>query len=73
MQSLNTVILSGYLGANPESIESKEGKAYTRLSLATHHSRRKDESQGWSLQTHWHKVLVFGRQATLCQTRLQKG
>ncbi|MCB0366750.1 MAG: single-stranded DNA-binding protein [Bdellovibrionaceae bacterium] len=73
MQSLNTVILSGYLGADPESLESKDGKTYTRLSLATHQAKRKGENQPWSLHTHWHKVLVFGRQSLLCQTRLHKG
>ncbi|MCC7404352.1 MAG: single-stranded DNA-binding protein [Bdellovibrionales bacterium] len=72
MQSLNTVILSGYLGSEPETLTSKSGKSYLRLNLATHHAR-KGPDQSWQPQTHWHRVLVFGRQATLCHQRLHKG
>ncbi len=72
MISINHVILTGYLGSDPEVRESTSGYSYICFSLATHQSRRKADNE-WTRQTHWHRVLVFGPQAEKCRLFLKKG
>jgi single-strand DNA-binding protein len=72
MNGVNQVFLMGYLGSTPELQTSKRGKPYARLSLATHHRTRNDEGETQSM-TQWHRVMVWGRNAELCSTYLQKG
>lgn len=72
MSSINQVFLLGYLGADPELQTTKRGKPYTRLSLATHQRFNNEEGERQTTTT-WHRVMVWGKNAELCKTYLQKG
>lgn len=54
----NIVLLSGHLGAKPESRELNSGVIVTNFSLAT------STGYGDRRRTEWHKCSVFGTQAT---------
>lgn len=69
MRSMNRVFLMGHLGAKPEIRQSRAGKEYTRLSLATHRYRSPEEPN----VTEWHSVFVFGDEASRCARWLDKG
>jgi len=73
MKSLNKVYLLGNLGHNPDLMVSKGGKPYTRLSIATHYSRKDVESGEFVDQTEWHSIMVWGKQAEHCADQLKKG
>lgn len=68
MSDFNRVILLGRVGNDPELKQSAQGKPYLRLSLATHSFK-----SGEAKTTHWHRVMVFGPQAEICNTYLRKG
>lgn len=68
MSDFNRVILMGRVGNDPELKTSAQGKAYLRLSLATHTYRA-----GAEKTTYWHRVMVFGLQAENCAKYLRKG
>lgn len=72
MKSMNRVFLMGHLGSNPELVESKNGKYYARLRLAT--SRWRPDANGDRQEiTDWHSIFVWGRQAETCAEHLRKG
>jgi len=68
MATLNKVFLIGYLGSDPESIQTSSGKSMCKLSMAT--TEKWGEGQE---QTDWHRVICWGKQAELCQQYLSKG
>ncbi len=59
---MNLAMIVGRLGDNP--VEVAGG---CRLSVATKEFMNKQET------TMWHRVVVFGEQATVCQSQLTKG
>lgn len=69
MSSVNRVILVGNLGGKPELRESKGGKPYTCLRLATHRYRGPEQEKA----TEWHSVFAFGQDAERCVEWLNKG
>jgi single-strand DNA-binding protein len=72
MNGMNKVIIMGYLGSDPKGQLSKDGKAYTSLSLATNRSWvNKDGAK--EKRTDWHRVTVWGKKAQICQDYLKKG
>lgn len=73
MRSLNKVFLMGRLGQQPQLEESTKGTPFTRLSLATHRSRKSPGDNTWQETTDWHSVSVWGRQAQTCVDHLTKG
>jgi single-strand DNA-binding protein len=73
MTDFNKVILTGRIGNDPELKTSQSGKPYLRLSVATHSMIRKGEDETKLKTTTWHRVIVFGFQATLCMAYLKKG
>jgi single-strand DNA-binding protein len=72
VNGFNRVFLMGYLGADPEAQASRNGKAYVKLSLATHY-RRKLENGDNEEGTTWHRITVWGKNADRCKTYLHKG
>lgn len=64
---INKVILVGNLGKDPEARYTKDGKAVVTFSLAT--------SEKWKDKTkvEWHKIVVFGKLAEICEKYLKKG
>jgi single-strand DNA-binding protein len=69
---MNRVFLMGHLGHAPELMESKNGKAYARLSIATNRTRLNADDERETF-TDWHSVFVWGRQAEICAEHLRKG
>lgn len=65
MNDSSRELFIGRLGRNPDLRYTKNQKAVCYLSVAE--TNEKDK------QTVWHKVVVWGKQAELCNLYLQKG
>ncbi|HEV8383588.1 MAG TPA: single-stranded DNA-binding protein [Candidatus Acidoferrales bacterium] len=70
--SVNKVILVGRLGRDPESRFTPSGQPVCNFSLATDRSY-KDRNGQTQKQTEWHKIVVWGKLAEICQKYLKKG
>lgn len=71
--SVNKVILLGRLGTDPELKKiPSSGASVCNLSLATTETWV-DKSNQKQERTHWHRVIVWGKQADLCAQFLKKG
>jgi single-strand DNA-binding protein len=72
MSGVNKVILIGNLGADPDLRHTPSGTAVSNLRLATTEvfSNREGEK---TKRTEWHRVVVFGRLAEICNQYLKKG
>ena len=71
-KSVNSVVLLGYLGQDPEMRSSGKGTIIANLSLAT--SERVKESSGdWADKTEWHSLVAFGKTAELLRDYVHKG
>src|SRR3954464_5694005 len=69
--SVNKVILIGRLGQNPEVRYTPSGAAVANFSVATNESWM-DKSGQKQERTEWHKVVVWGKLAELCNQYLAK-
>ncbi len=70
--SVNKVILVGRLGRDPETRYTSSGQAVCNFSMATDESFR-DRSGERQKRTEWHKIVVWGKLAEICQKYLKKG
>jgi len=71
-QSVNKVILVGFLGGSPEVRFTAQGKAVARFSLAV--NERWKDSEGAPQETvQWFRIVSFGRLAEICGEYLTKG
>jgi single-strand DNA-binding protein len=70
--SVNKVILVGRLGQNPEVRYTPSGAAVANFSVATNESWT-DKAGAKQERTEWHKVVVWGKLAELCNQYLAKG
>jgi single-strand DNA-binding protein len=70
--SVNKVILVGRLGQNPEVRYTPSGAAVANFSVATNESWTDKNGQKQE-RTEWHKVVVWGKLAELCNQFLAKG
>ena len=70
--SVNKVILVGRLGRDPETRYTSGGQAVCNFSMATDRSY-KDRTGQTQKQTEWHKIVVWGKLAEICQQYLKKG
>jgi single-strand DNA-binding protein len=70
--SVNKVILLGRLGQNPEIKYTPGGAAVCNFSLATTESWT-DKSGQKQEKTEWHRIVVWGKLAELCNQYLSKG
>lgn len=69
MVSINTVILGGHLGADPEEKRLPNGKLLCSFRLAVNRWESKTEEE----VVDWHSVVAFERQAEVCLKYLRKG
>jgi single-strand DNA-binding protein len=69
---VNKVILVGNLGANPEVRYTQGGQPVANLRLATT-ERWTDRNGQKQESTEWHRIVVFGKQAEICNQYLTKG
>jgi single-strand DNA-binding protein len=74
MSYLNAVTLVGFVGADPEQRQARNGGAkFTVLSVATQRSWKTTEDE-WAFKTEWHRVVVFRpRLAEHVATAIKKG
>ncbi len=70
--SVNKVILLGRLGQDPELKYTPGGSPVCNFSLATTESWT-DKAGQKQEKTEWHKVVVWGKLAELCNQYLSKG
>lgn len=68
----NRITLIGFLGQDAESRSTLNGKAYTRLSLATSVSWKEKGSSEYKTRTEWHRIISWSKLAEWAGT-LQKG
>ena len=71
--SVNKVILVGNLGADPEVRYTANGDAICTLSIATSETRKDKQSGEKKTVTEWHRVVMFGELAEICNKWLKKG
>ena len=72
MSNLNKVMLIGRLGGDPESRNTKNGKTVCNFSIATSEKWVDDQRQAHE-RTEWHRIVVYGKLAEICQKFLAKG
>jgi single-strand DNA-binding protein len=70
--SINKVILIGRLGQDPELKYTPSGSAVCNFSMATSESWA-DKSGQKQEKTEWHRIVVWGKLAELCNQYLAKG
>ena len=72
--SVNTVILIGNLGRDPEVRSTQDGNKIVQLSLATSESWTDKRSGEKRERTEWHRIVVFNDQiADVAERYLTKG
>ena len=73
MAGLNKVMLIGRLGRDPEIRYSQQGTAVVNFSVATSEQWTDKNTGDRQERTEWHRVVVFGKQAEVCEKYLSKG
>jgi single-strand DNA-binding protein len=71
-RGVNKVILIGNVGADPELRYTPSGTAVTNYNMATNESWT-DSSGERQERTEWHRIVVWGRLAEICNQYLRKG
>lgn len=71
--SVNKVILLGRLGQDPEYKVTPSGAAVCNFSLATSETWNDKNSGQKQEKTEWHRVVVWGKLAEICNQYLSKG
>ena len=69
---VNKVILIGNIGADPELRYTPKGTAVTNFNVATNENWT-DSSGERQERTEWHRIVVWGRLAEICNQYLRKG
>lgn len=72
-RGVNTVILVGNLGNDPESRFLPSGGAVTNISIATSESWKDKQTGAMQERTEWHRVVFFNRLAEIAAEYLKKG
>jgi len=72
MSGVNKVILLGRLGQDPELKYTPGGNAVANFSIATSESWSDKQGQKQE-RTEWHRIVVWGKLAELCNQYLAKG
>lgn len=74
MNSINKVLLMGYLGDEPKSKIGLSGNDVATFSLATNEFLKGEKEGDEKIQkTDWHKIRVWGCLAVTCAKNLKKG
>ena len=72
-RGVNKVILIGNLGGDPDVRFTPNGSAVANLNVATSESWTDKNTGQRQDRTEWHRVVVFGKLAEICQQYLRKG
>ena len=72
--SVNTVILVGNLGRDPEVKSMQDGRSMVNMSIATSENWRDRQSGERKERTEWHRVVIFNEKlAEVAQKFVRKG
>lgn len=72
-RGVNKAIIVGTLGKDPEIRYMANGNAVANISVATS-EQWKDKTDGSKQErTEWHRIVIFGKLAEICQQYLKKG
>ena len=71
--TVNKAIILGRLGADPEVRYMPDGKAITKLSVATNDGYKDKNTGEFVTNTEWHRVTLFARLAEIAGQYLKKG
>lgn len=71
--SVNKVILLGRLGQDPELKYTPSGSSVCNFSMATTESWSDKQTGQKQEKTEWHRIVVWGKLAELCNQYLSKG
>ena len=72
MAGVNKAILVGNLGRDPEMRHTPNGQAVVNFTLATSENWT-DKSGERQERTEWHRIVVWGKTAEMCNQYLSKG
>ena len=72
MAGVNKAILVGNLGRDPELRQTPNGQSVVNFTLATSENWT-DKSGQRQERTEWHRIVVWGRTAEMCNQYLSKG
>jgi len=72
MAGVNKAILVGNLGRDPELRQTPNGQSVCNFTLATSENWT-DKSGERVERTEWHRIVVWGRTAEMCNQYLSKG
>ncbi len=72
MAGVNKAILVGNLGRDPELRTTPNGQSVVNFTLATSETWT-DKSGERVERTEWHRIVVWGKQAEMCNQYLSKG
>ena len=72
MAGVNKAILVGNLGRDPELRHTPNGQAVVNFTLATSETWT-DKSGERQERTEWHRIVVWGKTAEMCNQYLSKG
>ncbi|AMO55034.1 single-stranded DNA-binding protein [Endozoicomonas montiporae] len=72
-RGVNKVILIGNLGGDPDVRFTPNGSAVANFNVATSESWTDKNTGQRQDRTEWHRVVVFGKLAEICQQYLRKG
>jgi single-strand DNA-binding protein len=70
--SLNKVIIIGNLGRDPEIRSTQSGDKVATLNVATSENW-KDKDGNRQEKSEWHRIVIFGKVADVCERYLKKG
>jgi single-strand DNA-binding protein len=72
MRGLNKIMVMGRLAADPEMRYTARGRAVCRFRVAVNRRWRDTEGQ-LQERVEWFRVVVWGRQAEICNQYLERG
>ena len=70
---INEARLKGRLTADPEARETRKGKPYCKMRLATSRKTKQDDGSWEESDQQYHDITVFGYQAEHCLDSFRKG
>ena len=71
--SVNEVTILGRLGGDPELKYTPNGTAVAQFSVATSEKWKDKQTQQDQEKTEWHRIVVWGKLAEICNQYLKKG
>lgn len=73
MRGKNLAIVMGHVGADPNVRTTQGGTKVARVRMATNRSFKDKDTGEWREVPEWHRIVAFGRLATVVEERVSKG